>query len=279
MPEVGAGRPSPLAAIWSAANQVTWLIRERLAWRRNIRSVAPVSRNELLRGLSDPERASLTLDTWLPGLALDAGRLSAEAAWIRDALDLMAALEVALEQLPTTLPDPLRVLDIGAKTWHYVRGIHALLRLRGDGPRDLRLTGVEIDAFRVYRDLHSRWDWAHWHASTCPGTRYLAMDALDFHHPQDLVLLFLPIMFEEEHLDWGLSLAQYRPDTLFTHARRLAGPEGHVVMLNFAYEEPALDIIASRQEAPPLLRRPAPSALEPGELPRILTVWRGLPSS
>lgn len=279
MTTVGGGRPTPLASIWSAANRVTWQFRERLAWRRNIRSVAPVSRGALLRGLSDPERASLTLDTWLPELALDAGRLSAETAWIRDALDLMAALEVALGQLPAVLPNPLRVLDVGAKTWHYVRGIHALLRLRGGGPRDLRLTGVEIDAFRVYRDLHSRWDWAHWHASTCPGTSYLAMDAFDFHQPQDLVLLFLPIMFEEEHLDWGLSLGQYRPDALFTHARRLAGPEGHVVMLNFAYEEPALDIIASLQEAPPLLRRPAPSALEPGELPRILTVWRGLPAS
>ncbi|MEB3236113.1 MAG: hypothetical protein VKO64_00615 [Candidatus Sericytochromatia bacterium] len=276
MAHESANRPGILETLWGASNRATWGIRERLAFRRRVRGVRPVPRGDLLRGLADPERAALHLDTWLSPLGIDATLLTAEASWARDALDILAALEVAIACLPGPLPDPLRVADIGAKTWHYIRGVHALLSRGPAGPRRVALTGLEIDAFRVYRDFHSRWDWAHWHAAPCPGSRYLALDALAFREPQDLVLLFLPILFLEEHLDWGLSLGQYRPEALFRHARILAGARGHVVMLNFAYEEPLLDRLAEAQEVPPLLRVPAPAALEEGELPRILTVWPGL---
>lgn len=258
---------------------MTWSIRETLAYRRPIRQVAPVDLRSLLKGVEDPESARLRVDTLIAPLGVDLATLSAEASWVLDALDIVAATDLALQHLPGPLPDPLRVADIGAKTWHYVRGLEALLRKGYGGPREVLLTGLEIDAFRVYRDFHSRWDWATWHRAPCPSARYLAMDALHFNEPQDLVFLLLPIMNVDEHLDWGLPLERYQPEVLFSHARRLAGRDGHVVMLNFAYEEPALDILAEAHAAALLLRVPAPSALVPAHLPRVLTLWRGLAQS
>ncbi|MFG0318031.1 MAG: hypothetical protein ACF8XB_12215, partial [Planctomycetota bacterium JB042] len=94
-----------------------------------------------------------------------------------DLLDLVAAR--APDLVAPHAGGTLRLLDVGAKNFDSAIALERFFRTRVAPPS---LTGIEIDAFRVYRGLHSRADVAHYYLSLLPAAvpphRYLAGDVL-----------------------------------------------------------------------------------------------------
>lgn len=139
------------------------------------------------------------------------------------------------EHQPGTASEPLRVLDIGSKNFEAAPAIHRVLR-RETGGRPVRLTGIEIDAHRVYRSLHSRADVARYYLSLIPeprpGHRYLAADFLTHTDSYDVITWFKPFLTDYAHLRWGLPAHLLRPEPMIRHLLDRLSPNGLAIIVN-----------------------------------------------
>lgn len=274
-----SGSRSWLTRLWSSANTLGFGIRNLVRWRVPILVDRVAPPEPLFPHLADPARALRQVRDWEERYGIDPRRLAPEIETVRDALYMLGMLEGALDDAGVRLPaETIDALDIGAKNWHYVRAVWELLERHGlDGPggdrRQVRLTGIEIDPFVVYRDGHSRHDWARLYAKPLPGATYLAGDALEHRGSYDLVLLLFPILRESEHLDWGLPLDRYRPADLIRHAYDLTRPGGALILSCYDYERPDLLAILERLGMQPRVARPHESELANYEIGRFVTVF------
>lgn len=157
-----------------------------------------------------------------------------------------------------------RWLDVGSKHFWYAPVLHAALR-------PARLTGVEIEGYRIYRDGHSRHDYAQHYVAALPDTDYRVMDAMDWREPVDGISCFYPFLQSGTVLAWGLPVSVLRPRALFAHLARCLRPGGTWLMVNQGEDEwqraralaekAGLQPMASLPVAQPLLPRPAPPRL------------------
>lgn len=121
-------------------------------------------------------------------------------------------------------------LDIGSKNFDYAYAFRAVQEKGGSGHAPL--TGIELDGYRVYRDWHSRYDYAMYHAGRTRST-YIVGDALEEKLPvARIVTLLFPFVFAEPLLLWGLSPRAYRPQNLYERALTLTEPGGMLLITN-----------------------------------------------
>ncbi|MBM3266586.1 MAG: hypothetical protein FJZ01_02970 [Candidatus Sericytochromatia bacterium] len=259
--------------LWSACNSLTFGLRSAIRWRVPVRRNRPAPEGPFFGHLADPTPAEALLAAWEERYRFAARHLAEDPETVRDALFILSLVEGALDEAGAVLPDPAAVLDIGAKNWHYVRALWALLAGHGGRRRDVALTGIEIDPFVVYRDGHSRYDWARRYASTCPGARYVPGDALAHREAYDLVLLLFPIMLEEEHLDWGLPLEHFRPADLLAHAYDRVRAGGALVVATYDYECDALRATWEGLGLVPTVWRPHASPVAAYDIGRHVAVF------
>lgn len=157
-----------------------------------------------------------------------------------------------------------RWLDVGSKHFAYAPVLHAALQPR-------QLTGVEIEGYRIYRDGHSRHDYAHHYIDGLPGTDYRVMDALDWRAPVDGISAFYPFLLPGTVLAWGLPASLLRPRALFAHLAGCLTPGGHLLSVNQGEDEGRRTRELAQQVGlvlrvaltinEPLLPRPAPPVL------------------
>ncbi len=268
--------PEPRLAhrLWSAANTIGFGIRNALRWRVPILADRSAPPGPLFPHLPDPAPALAQVAVWEARYGFEARRLAEELQTVRDALFMLSMVEGALDEGEVALPDPATVLDIGAKNWHYVRALWALLVGHGGGRRQVALTGIEIDPYVVYRDGHSRHDWARLYAAPCPGARYVAGDALAHRGSYDLVLLLFPIMLASEHLDWGLPLERHRPAELLAHAYAQLKPGGALIVTTYDYEVAAFEETARSLGMEPIVSRPHAADVAAYEIGRQVYVFK-----
>lgn len=155
-------------------------------------------------------------------------------------------------------------LDIGSKHFCYAPVLQAALA-------PSRLTGVEIEGYRLYRDGHSRHDYARHYIDGLPGTDYRVMDAMDWRQPVDGISCLYPFLLPGTVLAWGLPVSVLRPRALFVHLGRCLRPGGHLLMINQGEDEgcraaalaaaAGLERRAALRIDQPLLPRPAPPVL------------------
>lgn len=224
--------PRPwIFALWSACNRVRFAVR-RLLFRPR-------------PGLSLPAEPWETL--FPPGseLAQEAGRLRErysldwpdEHANQRENLHVVGMLEAALKPIAERFPETLEVLDIGAKDWHYLPGAYRFLgRVGTKRPRNVRMTGIEVDPYHQYQDGYTRHDYALTYAAGLDA-QYLAGDVLRHQGAYDLVLLLHPFWREQEVLDWGLPGGDFDSDGLLRHAKSLLKPGGVLLVTAYRSEE------------------------------------------
>jgi len=127
----------------------------------------------------------------------------------------------------------LRVADVGPSDWFYLPALVQFLRYyQQPQGRNVDLEGFEVDPYRVYADLHSRYDHAQ-------------QQCADFHevvyHPQafqeqpesfDILIQFFPFLFLKDHLEWGLPRYLFDPEKLFDSMASSLKPGGYWVILN-----------------------------------------------
>jgi len=177
-------------------------------------------------------------------------------------LDLLDRLRAAAG---SHWPEPGgRWLDVGSKHFWYAPVLRAVLA-------PARLTGIEIEGYRIYADGHSRHDYAQSYIAALPETRYRVMDAMDWREPVDGISLFYPLLLPGTVLAWGLPVSVLRPRALFAHLARCLRPGGHLLMVNQGegewqqaralVEATGLRLRAGLKVSEPLLPRPAPPML------------------
>lgn len=79
------------------------------------------------------------------------------------------------------------------------------------------LLGIEIDAYRRYRDFHTRADYARYYASQVQKGYFFDSDFLKFNKSCDVIFLLNPFVTKRPLLKWGLSLFQFKPEAIFKH--------------------------------------------------------------
>ncbi len=148
--------------------------------------------------------------------------------------------------------EELSVLDVGAQNFQSAPGLFfGLSRFGGmDIGRQVILSGIELDAFRVYSTFQSRFDAAHYFIrliedfdnSAQSAHRFIDGDVMEHHEKYDLVTWFRPFLFEYTHLCWGLPRSRFSPQVMFEHVLGLVRPGGYCLIVNQEPEEDLLQI-------------------------------------
>jgi hypothetical protein len=222
------------------------VIRSALGWVRNavdfpirqfvrLRRGAPRLPAEPKEGLFPPdveaEAERLVRTYGLESWARESGRTDFAAS-----LFYLQMLECGLREGGVSLPDPLTALDAGCGDWFYVQALYGLLR--GPG-RQVRLDGVELDAWALYEGFHSRYDWAQAYASGCAGATYLPQDIRRYRREVDIAFMLFPFLFADDLRRWGLPRRFLRPADYLRHVWGLIRPGGWLVIANLGEAERA----------------------------------------
>jgi hypothetical protein len=139
-----------------------------------------------------------------------------------------------LDRLPAPLGMQVSAaLDVGAKNWRYLGALMSWLETRTNSS-NVALTGVEIDAYRLYADLRTRKSYAEYYMETCRSTRfdlkYLASDVRECELACDLIFNFFPFLNEGPHRAWGLPKKLYDPRGFFAHLAGLLPVGGPLIL-------------------------------------------------
>jgi len=143
-------------------------------------------------------------------------------------------LDILDKYLKVTSSDELKILDIGSKNWFYAKGEHLFFKAHVNR---LEITGVELDAFRLYSNLYSRYEAAQFHIKGLENTKYIADDILNIKGKFHYITWFLPFVKKEPLMYWGLPLKFFMPEKLLRHAYSLLDEGGKMFILNQGEEE------------------------------------------
>jgi hypothetical protein len=131
-------------------------------------------------------------------------------------------------------------LDVGAKNWSYVEALTAFLQRHG--PDTFELHGLEIDPNRRYVDFRTRRQYAEAYLGKLPPairkkTHYHQGNILNWRQPVKIISHFMPFVFKEPHLAWGLPLSLFQPQVVLQREISLLAPDGLLLIVNQGEEE------------------------------------------
>lgn len=229
--------PPILQAIF---NPAMFALRQALHFRRrgyregplDLNKVSPRLREQLLSPRVAALAARYGVDAYRDRLGHAAYTKSLFAC---DVLDRLPA-----ELLPWDCPRQTpSALDVGTKNFESAPGLWGALQRGSALPRGaLRLVGVEIDAYVIYRNLYSRADAAAYYAGLLPGdARYVPGDVCTVEERFDLVTCFFPFLTPSPLLWWGLPRRLLQPEAFFAHVCARVLPGGLLVVVNHSVEE------------------------------------------
>lgn len=135
-------------------------------------------------------------------------------------------LEISKEQ------DGIKILDIGSKNWFYATGEYLFFKYNNHNDRKIILNGIELDAYRLYTDFHSRCDYAKYHIKNLEGANYIVGDFLKHNEKYDYITWFFPFLTEPPLLQWGLPLSCLTPHKMLQHAHNSLRPNGQMIIMN-----------------------------------------------
>lgn len=123
----------------------------------------------------------------------------------------------------------IHVLDVGSKNWFYVKGEYDFF---SNNEQEVFIDGVEIDAYRLYSNFYNRFELAKYYIKDLQNVEYIAGDVLDVSKKYDYIIWFLPFVFVEPHLKWGLPLSFFQPEKLLSHVYNLLEINGQMLIVN-----------------------------------------------
>lgn len=151
-------------------------------------------------------------------------------------LDLLDRVGAHLNEVDAlSSSSPLRVLDVGAKNWRYLGAIASWLEAHF--PRTFTaVSGVEIDAYRMYADLRTRQSlgnhFAGLFSDEIRSYRFVPGDASEWREELDLAFLFFPFVTPDPHEGWGLPVSSFEPEKLFSNLRKRVRAGGILIQAN-----------------------------------------------
>jgi hypothetical protein len=152
----------------------------------------------------------------------------------RNYLENLATIELLEKVMDNegflTSESTIKILDIGSKNWFYAAGEWSFFKSNIN--KEIYLDGIEIDAFRVYSDFHTRWDYANFYIKNLKNTRYIAGDFLKHNEKYDYILWFFPFVTEFPLQEWGLPLSKFKPLEMLRHAYGCLNSDGKILIVN-----------------------------------------------
>ncbi len=133
-----------------------------------------------------------------------------------------------------TKKDFISVLDIGSKNWSYARGEHSFF---DSFCNNFSLTGVEIDAYRLYYNFYTRYEVSKFYIKNLKNTQYIAGNLLELKTSYDYIIWILPFVLESPLKLWGLPKRFFMPEKLLAHAYSIMKDEGQMLIVNQGEKE------------------------------------------
>jgi len=160
--------------------------------------------------------------------------------------------------------------DVGCASFWYAAALQAFFRPGC-------MLGVEVEGHRLYRDGHTRIDYARGYLANLAHCEFVVADYTGFARPADVITAWFPFVTPASILAWRLPLSLLAPARIFGRIRQNLRPGGLFVMVNHGPDEAAL--AAELCNAAGLMRRA--SWTQPGVLsgyrarPPVVSCWRG----
>ncbi len=123
-----------------------------------------------------------------------------------------------------------QLLDVGSKNFYYAPVLHTVF-----APD--RLTGVELEGYRLYANLYSRYDYAMAYIEDLPNTHFVVADIRKYRQTADIITCFYPFVFEDTHVNWRLPVKAFDPTSYFDALQRNLAAGGKLVMVNQGIDE------------------------------------------
>jgi hypothetical protein len=221
-------------------NSLDYPLRQLFRWRRPGLVFPNEPKERLFDALDEPDRsraeaqAKRLLQTYRLHRLFSANTRDN----YRENLYYLDMLEQALDKIQAHLPGAISAADIGPSHWFYVQALHAVLKwYECPKGRQVVLNGFEVDPYRVYADLHSRWDHARAHMRGLQDVQYLPYRFRRQPGGFDLITMYYPFVFPDDHLKWGLPEILFDPEGLLCDAWESLKPGGVLVIVNQGEKE------------------------------------------
>jgi SAM-dependent methyltransferase len=127
-------------------------------------------------------------------------------------------------------PAPGALCDVGCANFCYAAALQAFFQ-------PTELVGIDIEGHRLYRDGHTRIDYAAGYVAALPNARFLLADYVNLELPADVITAWFPFVTPEAMLAWRLPLSLLTPARLFARVRGNLRPGGLFVMANHGLAE------------------------------------------
>ena len=122
------------------------------------------------------------------------------------------------------------VTDVGCTNFWYARTLHRFFR-------PAKLTGVDVEGYRLYRTGYSRYDAATGYVADLPQTSFVTVDYCEMDEQVDVITTWFPFVTPAPVLAWRLPLTVFSPERLFARIARNLAAGGTLFMVNQGTDE------------------------------------------
>ena len=122
------------------------------------------------------------------------------------------------------------VTDVGCANFWYAQTLHRFFR-------PAKLTGVDVEGYRLYPTGYSRYDAAAGYVADLPQTSFVAADYCEMDEQVDIITAWFPFVTPAPVLAWRLPLTVFSPGRLLTRIARNLAVGGTLFMVNQGTDE------------------------------------------
>jgi SAM-dependent methyltransferase len=123
--------------------------------------------------------------------------------------------------------------DVGCASFWYAAALQAFFRPQ-------RMVGVDFEGHRLYRDGHTRIDYAAGYTAQLPNAQFVVTDFGHYRLPADVITAWFPFVTPAAILAWRLPVSLLAPERLFRSVKDNLRPHGVFLMVNHGSEEAVL---------------------------------------
>ena len=123
--------------------------------------------------------------------------------------------------------------DIGCASFWYAAALQSFFR-------PVKLVGVEVEGYRLFKGGYTRRDYAEGYLSRMPAARFVVADYCSREEPADVITAWFPFLTPAALLAWRLPLSLLAPERLFRQIKHNLQPQGLFFMVNHGNDEALL---------------------------------------
>ncbi len=209
---------------WSLYHALWLRLSERIRWSRKPYHEVPVGR---LTDLATWQQTCIESLQARYGVCFESryGRHTSLANYA-----YLDVLDQAWAAADRPVPTGGLVTDVGCANFWYARALHRFFR-------PAKLTGVDVEGFRLYPTGYSRYDAADGYVADLPQTSFVTADYCEMDEQVDVITTWFPFVTPAPVLAWRLPLTVFSPERLFARIARNLAAGGTFFMVNQGIDE------------------------------------------